>query len=526
MVATDTIDLDGAWTVWLDPTRTGIEDAWFDRPLDGESVHLPGALRESGIGDPVGPDTDWIGSTREELYDRVGAYESYRDPDRFAVPFWLQPERHYVGPAWYERTVEIPAAWEQGRILLHLERPHWHTTVWIDGNRIGAADSLSTPHEYDLTETLDPGTHRLTVRIDNSLEPVDVGVNAHSVSDHTQTAWHGIVGELSLRLIPSVRIEDVQVHPDAANRTARVAVSVAGDSHASETPTTVDIAVEHDDATVATEVLNVDTPETVETTLDLDGVPPWSEFEPALCTADITLRSDAGTHRERTRFGLCDVSTEGTYITVNDRPTVLRGTLECCVFPDTGYPPTDVAAWREVFRTCADHGLNHVRFHSWCPPEAAFDAADDIGIYLQVECGSWPNQSTGLGEDEPIDEWLYDEAARILRAYGNHPSLLLLAAGNEPGGNDEAYLSEWVESVSARTDRCLVTGGSGWPLIAENEFHVSPEPRIHAWGAGLDDRLTAEPPATTADYRAVHRPASRDAGDRPRERAVVCLSEF
>ncbi|MFB6135387.1 MAG: glycoside hydrolase family 2 protein [Halobacteriaceae archaeon] len=496
----DAIDLSGDWTVRLDPDREGREAAWYDDPLDGESVRLPGALRESGVGPEVGPDTDWVGRTREDAAER---YAPYRDPENFKVPHWLQPERHYVGAAWYERTASVPDSWADRSVTLRLERPHWHTTVWVDGERVGEDASLSTPHEYDLTEALSPGEHRLTVRVDNSLEPVDVGLNSHSVSDHTQTAWHGVVGDLSLRATAPTRIEDLQVYPSAADRSARVALRV--ETRRDEPAAAdVELSVEVDDgATLASERLAVTVPPDgadVETTLDLDGAPTWDAFDPELCALDATVGTAAGADRERVRFGLRDVETEGTRVVVNDRPVTLRGTLECCVFPETGYPPTGVEEWREVLRTFEEHGLNHVRFHSWCPPEAAFEAADELGFYLQVECSSWANGSTSLGEGEPVDDWLYEEGERVLDAYANHPSLLLFAYGNEPGGNDEAYLAEWVSAFEERAERCLVTGGSGWPLIDENEFHVTPEPRIHAWGAGLDDRLNGDPPATTADY--------------------------
>ena len=93
------------------------------------------------------------------------------------MPFWLQPEKHYVGPAWYRREVKIADAWAGKRITLNLERCHWETSVWVDGNQIGSADSLSTPHVYDLTSQLTPGRHWLSVRVDNRVK-IGVGINA------------------------------------------------------------------------------------------------------------------------------------------------------------------------------------------------------------------------------------------------------------------------------------------------------------------------------------------------------------
>ena len=135
-------------------------------------------------------------------------------------------------------------------------------------------------------------------------------------------------------------------------------------------------------------------------------------------------------------FGLRELRAEGRKFVMNGRPVFFRGTLECCIFPLTGYPPTDVESWRHVIRACKAHGLNLIRFHSWCPPEAAFIAADELGFYFQVECAVW----TGPGEDKALGDWIYAESQRIVGAYGNHPSFVLLTHGNEPHGkNREAF---------------------------------------------------------------------------------------
>jgi hypothetical protein len=152
-------------------------------------------------------------------------------------------------------------------------------------------------------------------------------------------------------------------------------------------------------------------------------------------------------------------------------------------------------------RVARAHGLNNLRFHSWCPPEAAFAAADELGFYLQVECSSWANGSAQLGVGQPVDRWLYEEADHILRAYGNHPSFLLMPYGNEPGGEHVRYLAQWVNHYKQKDPRRLYTSAAGWPQIPENQFHVLPDPRIQAWGGGLKSRVNARPPETCTDYR-------------------------
>jgi hypothetical protein len=227
----------------------------------------------------------------------------------------------------------------------------------------------------------------------------------------------------------------------------------------------------------------------------------WDEFSPVVQILRADLLTPHGRDKRTVRFGLREIGTQGTQFVLNGRKTFFRGTLECAIFPKTGHPPTDVASWRRVVRTAKAHGLNMIRFHSWCPPEAAFTAADEEGFYYQVEVASWANSSTRLGAGLPIDEWLYRETGRILKAYGNHPSFVLLPYGNEPAGRDTEFLGRWVDHWKAKDRRRLYTSASGWPQIPENQFHVTADPRVQAWGGGLTSRVNAKPPETRTDYR-------------------------
>ncbi len=193
--ASDTVDLAGTWSLRLDPQDEGIAQQWFTSTFP-DTVTLPGSIQSQGYGDVPTLETTWTGSIRPEVF-QMPRYAPYRDPAHFKMPFWLQPKRCYTGPAWYQRTVVISPRWEGRRITLYLERCHWFTQVWVDNQLVGDGESLSTAHEYDLTKSLTPGRHTLTIRIDNRLH-IDVGNNSHSVTDHTQTNWNGIVGDILL----------------------------------------------------------------------------------------------------------------------------------------------------------------------------------------------------------------------------------------------------------------------------------------------------------------------------------------
>ncbi len=500
---TAAISLAGQWRFALDRSNAGLNQKWFERDLTGK-VRLPGTLPAQGIGDAVSLDTKWMGEIQDPQWFNNPIYSPYTLPGSFKFPFWLQPEKYYAGAAWYQREIEIPLGWQDRRVVLTLERPHWETRVWLDSKELGSNNSLSTAHEYELGNQLAPGKHRLTVRVDNSLI-VDVGVNSHCISDHTQGNWNGIVGDVSLRATPLVWVEELQVYPHIAARSVTVKGRIGNATGKSGQGLINLSAGRLDDARekMPAKELEVGWDEkggAFEAEFPLGNQSElWDEFNPSLYCLTAAL-AGAGDSCSAT-FGLREISTQGNQLLLNGHKLFIRGTLECCIFPLTGHPPTDVDSWKRVIRVAKAHGLNLIRFHSYCPPQAAFIAADQLGFYYQVET-CWANQSTTLGDGKPVDQWVYDETARILRAYGNHPSFLLMPYGNEPGGSKaNAYLARYVEHFKALDPRRLWTSGAGWPQLPENQFHLTPSPRIQSWGGGLKSRINARPPETRTDYR-------------------------
>ncbi len=499
------LDLAGDWGFRMDPENQGVAEAWFRTELP-RRIALPGTLQEQGYGNEVGLDTPWTGSIVNRMWHDEERFAPYRQPGNIHIAFWLQPDKHYIGPAWYQRRVTVPETWAGKRIVLRLERCHWETRLWVDGEEAGGCNSLSTPHEYDLSDRLSPGDHTLTLRIDNTVK-IDVGENAHSVSDNTQTNWNGVIGEITLQVSDMVWIDDVQVYPDVPGKRAKVRVTigngrggaVAGALVLEATTTTGDPP--HAAPPVA-QRFNVEKRQELEVDYALgEDARLWDEFSPNLYALTVTMACDGGgpPDEQTVLFGLREFTADGTRFALNGRQVFLRGTLECCIFPKTGYPPTDVDEWLRILHAVRAHGLNHLRFHSWCPPEAAFTAADRLGFIFQVECPAWAR----IGDGKPIDDFIYAEGDRILRAYGNHPSFCMLAYGNEPAGPHQGeFLTELIDYWRQKDPRRLYTGASGWPILDANEYHVTPKPRVHAWGEGLRSRFNAEPLQTRIDYRA------------------------
>ncbi len=501
------IPLAGTWRFALDPEEVGVDQQWFARTLD-DTVQLPGTTDENHEG--IKKD--------EQCIDRLSR-----------VWYW-------VGPAWYQRRVRIPEAWQGRRITLLLERTKT-TQVWVDETFCGAEDTLSAPQVFDVTAAMTPGEHTITVLVDNAKLP-PVGPS-HAVDERTQTNWNGIIGRIELRATAPVWLDDVQVYPDLAK--SQVAVrAVIGNITGKAASGRITVRCEScrvtEPASFQTQSFEIKAPareNVVEFTYQPgEDVPLWDEFQPALLRLNLDLESTAGGEqlhdRRIVRFGMRRFATERNQFTINGRPVFLRGKLDCCFFPLTGYPPMDKAGWLRVLSIAQSYGINHYRFHSWCPPEAAFEAADELGIYFQVEL---PNKRSGFQPPEseepaahspdrvdevvnPADKSLYEYARRegelILEAFGNHPSFVMFTLGNELGRNQGMF--DLVAHFRQFDPRHLYAQGSNnvhWsPSLAPgDDFWVTcttgytlPVRGAFFHGDYAHGHIEHRPPSTMVDY--------------------------
>ncbi len=502
LVFPQVIDLSGTWKFSTDSTDIGILHGWQNKKFS-EDVKLPGSMTTNDKGLPVTVDTKWTGWVANSSWYRKPQYEKYRQPGNVKIIFWLQPQKTYVGPAWYTREFFVAPEMKRKQLILTLERVHWESTVWIDGKMVGMQNSLSTAHIYYPGE-LKPGRHTITVRVDNRIKDIDMGMNAHSVSDQTQTNWNGIAGSMKIEAKPTLFIKNIRVFPDIDKQQAK-GVVVINNTTGSPVTGNLELKAEskfapskHTPEPLSKEVIIPAGISEVEMVYPMgDNFYKWDEFTPFLYEMHASFTSNTLRDESSVTFGMRKLTSIGTRFSVNDRPIFLRGTLDCAVFPRTGYPATEVSEWRRIFTTLKDHGLNHVRFHSWCPPEAAFQAADQIGIYFQVEGAGW----TAVGNGGPYDKYIYAESERIMEQYGNHPSFLLYTYGNEPNGdNIEKFLGGLITHLKSIDPRHLYTSAAGWPIIPENDYYNNGYPRIYVWYAGLASYINANRPSTNYDW--------------------------
>ena len=395
-----TIDLSGIW-------QCAIPD--MTRPIT-----IPGTLDESGIGHrDVGgkkwhPDTD----TSRALYQTE---EGIRTRLTRVVT--------YEGPAEISRMLDwtVPA---DKRLFLEVERSR-HLSLRLNGREVPPAleRSISTPGVFEVTGLM-TGRDEITFIADNSYPgwPHDAIVFSSAATDETQTNWNGLLGYVRLRIEEPVFLAGARVYPHGDTLDVCVEINARDKGEAALTLTSDAL----EGPVTAPAYLYPGAQDVWLRDLPLRGdIRRWDEEEGNLYTLTVAM----GEEKLDVRFGVRDFRAENGFLTLNGRRIFLHSEANCAVFPEEGHPPMEVERWRDILAVYRGYGVNCMRFHSHVPPEAAFIAADEMGMLMQPELSHW-NPETAF-ESEESYAYYAAELRQTLRCLANHPSFVMMTFGNE-----------------------------------------------------------------------------------------------
>lgn len=389
----------------------------------------------------------------------------------------LTRKYEYMGPAWYQREIAFPKEWAGKRIFMYFERTHWLSSIFVDTKEVSKLDYISVPHCHELTDFVKPGkTHLITLCIDNRYQ-YDTHKWNHAHTEFTQINWNGILGEMKLIAVDPVYVDDMQLYPDVTEKTVTARLQIRNYT-GKPFEGTARFHITGDDGYNLTRELPVNGKDSL---VSFEGkialgkdIQLWDEFHPNLYRVECKLLTSVGEtnyeHEKEVTFGMREVAQGKNHVLVNGHPIHLRGTVENAVFPKTGYAPVDDASWERIFRILKDYGMNHMRFHSWCPPAAAFRMADKLGVYLQVELPMWGKDGEP-GEPARWDFFRREQKA-ILKEYGNHPSFILYCNGNEISG-DFDFIEELTRCGREHDSRHLFSGSTARKRVASDQFYTT-----------------------------------------------------
>lgn len=507
------INLQGTWNFCLDAECKGVDNAFYTKKPE-DTITLPGTTSQA----------------------QKGTYSDKKETGTLTDPYL------YEGYAWYSKEIHLEPEDLTKDILLYLERTRV-TMVWVDDIRIGTYDSLNTPHIYDLTKAVTKQDFRLTILVANVQKPEE-GIpdplayptkGGHLTSPDTQTNWNGIIGDISLRIHEKCYISHIKTLPDTKNCSVTLEMTTVNTS-GTDTFHTIEVQAQLRDRKglkeQTTPVRSFEIPfpagqATYSIIYKLGENPVlWSEYAPVIyqLTASFTDSAETTT----TTFGLRDFTTEGHDFLINGRKTFLRGKHDGLIFPLTGAVPATVDEWIRVLSVSKSYGINHYRFHTCCPPDAAFTAADLVGIYMEPQLPFWGTMTAPgeEGHNETEQSYLIEEGYRMMKYFGNHASYCMMSLGNELWGSKER-ISEILAAYKAVDTRHLYTQGSNnfqhTPVILpEEDFFVGvrlSKNRLFRGSYGMCDaplgHIQSAEPSTRKNYDDAILPAAAtaDTGD-------------
>lgn len=425
-------DLSGKWSFSLDSKKEGIEEKYFLKSF-GDEIILPNTVSAA----------------------KKGKHNDDMNTGYLSDPYY------YEGYVWFTREIALDDYSEDNVYTLKMERTRV-SHVWIDGEYAGSMNSLCTAHVYDITALAKP-KFRLTVMTDNTDYPTRGG---HMTSPDTQTNWNGILGEISLTSEKRGVLRNITVAENYDENSVIITAMASSD---------ISAEISSDGAFDSVTVTFKEGMNSISIKCR-DDIEKWSEFTPKFYNVTITVENG---NTYKITFGMKKLETfrrenDSYGFKINGKEIIFRGKHDGMIFPMTGYAPTDVDGWLKVMKTARAYGINHYRFHTCCPPDAAFTAADMLGIYMEPELPFW---GTIHGKDDkdfngPEQEYLISEGFGIIREFGHHPSFVMMSLGNELWGSADR-LSEIIGGFKEVNDRILYTGGSNnfqfFPTEVPNE---------------------------------------------------------
>ena len=374
------LNLGGAWTLLTDPENRGVREHWFETPPTGDAL----TVRVPSVWDLWIPD-----------YDGVG---------------------------WYFRTVDVPEAWRESRVELCFDGVNYYAEVWVNGVAVGAHEGGYTPFSLDVSDALQPGANRVTVRVIDPkgsdgfghFQPLELPI----AKEIGYWSFGGIWGDVWLRRMPLMRITDVFIQPDL--RRERIVAQVA----ASELPENACIRLLIEDHPWRGE----GAPGTI--TVDTPDFEPWHPDTPVLyrLRAEICAADGAVLDSVVARFGMREFTVKDNRFHLNHRPIFVKGVLYQPDYARTLVTPVDEAMARREIALTKEAGFNMMRLHIKPAPKIILDLADEMGMLLYEE------PSIGWIKDSDYMRARCEASVRemILRDR-NHPSVVIWGMLNETG---------------------------------------------------------------------------------------------
>lgn len=380
---------------------------------------------------------------------------------------WEQKERDKKsdGPVWYRKHFSVPEEWKGHPVSIHFEGVNYFCEIWLNGSKVGSHEGGWNGFELKITNAIQFNHENdLLVKVFKQGDNYPVRECLAGFFPDVGVIFGGIWKPVTLKLLPSVSIEDIFVKPDVQMQNIEIEFDVKRNIETSES-----ISIQFSlykpngelENTVTKELQITET--LLETTQSTkvsmkNSIHLWDPDQPQLYSLDVKVIQDEQiVFSEQTKFGIKDLQIQGDHIYLNGTPLYLRGVLHWGWYSEIIAPIPTREEIREELKKVKESGFNLVKHCLYVPTKEYFEIADEMGIFIWQELPLWlPHVSTDLYNR------VFYQYDRIVREIRNHPSIILWTLGCELDHSVNAdFLSDLYQLVKRLTNNAIIRDNSG-----------------------------------------------------------------
>ena len=342
-------------------------------------------------------------------------------------------------PVAMAREFDVPADWAGKRAILHFEAIHAGTRYRINGILLGTSENLFTPVQWDITALVKPGRKN---RIDLEMK---VDTTSETLSFSSNYAFHSLGGiDRSVRLfaLPDVNVRSlgIQATLDGQYRNGRLDLTVGLENTRAQAAPDSRLRLSLIDPVKSSEVAATTTVSdrlepgeaTRRISLPVNRPRHWTAETPELYQAILELEVGGKVvERVERAVGFRTVEVRGSQVLLNGVPIKLAGACRHEVEPLSGRADTAKLARHDV-ELLKGANLNFIRTSHYPPTIELVDAADRLGMYLEVEA---PCCWVGVENDMKVLREVLTPTSAMVDYYQSHPSVLDWSLANESNFN-------------------------------------------------------------------------------------------
>lgn len=361
-------------------------------------------------------------------------YQSKGFKQKIVVPFCPESElsgvghKDFIAQIWYHRRIEIPAAWSEQSVILHIGAADYETEVYIDGKSIGLHHGGSVAFSFDLSEHVEPGeSYDLIIRCADNVRDFKQPSGKQCMQSKSYNCFYtrvtGIWQTVWLEAVSPIGIRHLIIQPNLDNQCFSVTPEFMSEAQGRQ----LKIEIMDEGSIIASHQAHANTGCAI--VLHVPDAQAWSPGNPKLYDIKCTVyNAEGATIDEVTAYtGLRKIHIEGNQLFLNNEPLFLRMVLDQGFYPDGIWTAPTAEALKQDIELSQAIGFNSARLHQKVFEPLFHYYADQLGYLTWGELPSW-----GCDENTiEAERNLTIELREMIMRDRNHPSIIAWTPVNE-----------------------------------------------------------------------------------------------